>query len=120
MLPTEVRARKDLRHRLQSRGGRRRGSARLGGSLGLPRLLASVPQAEWRGFSHNAGRLGNPRSGVMRRAKEWSGVGVFLRSRLPCPGMVTGLQVDKKGGRVENAAGAGTTALRVPQSPQGS
>ena len=50
MLPTEVRARKGLRHRLRSRGGRRRGSARLPGSLGLPRLLASVPQAEWRVF----------------------------------------------------------------------
>lgn len=33
------------------------------------------------------------------------GSGVFLRSRVPCPGMVTGLRVDKKGGRVENAAG---------------
>lgn len=85
MLPTEVRARRDLRHRLQSRGGRRRGSARLGGSLGLPRLLASVPQAEWRGFFQNAGRLGNPRSGVMRRAKEWSGVGGFLEKQGPLP-----------------------------------
>lgn len=43
MLPAEVRARRDLRRGLHSRGGRRRGSARLGGSLGLPRLLASVP-----------------------------------------------------------------------------
>lgn len=85
VLPTEVRAKRDLRHRLQSCDGRRRGSARLGGSLGLPRLLASVPQVEWRGFFQDAGRLGNSRSGVMRRAKEWSRVGSFLEKQGPVP-----------------------------------
>ena len=43
----------------------------------------------------------------MGRAKEWSGVGGFLGKQGLCPGMVTDLQVDKKGDRVENVAGAG-------------